>query len=132
MELDRQRPSTSTASDPLFPCATRFAPRPLSLAESEAAASLGKRLRRLRRSTRRPREPRIAQVTLSRAAGLSRDTVGRIERGRGRVRRSTLSRIAVALAALRPRLGPSDELLAELVAAAGAAIAPERGREVGA
>jgi len=82
--------------------------------------ALGSRLRALRQSAN------VSQAGLARRAGLARSTVERLEGGQRRARESTLVVLLEALHALRPDLGARPELLAELVALAGPALAVER------
>lgn len=119
---DTQNPRDQASAYP----SSIFAPRPLTPQEQASAENLGKTLRRMRR-LRRPGERRISQRLLAETAGLSANGVGRVERGEGRTRVSTLRRVADALAELRPRLGHPAEIRWKLLTAGPDAIAPERG-----
>jgi transcriptional regulator with XRE-family HTH domain len=90
--------------------------RPLEAWELPLLAALGERLRELREWAG------LSQRLLGEAAELSADQVSRIERGRRRTRRSTLARLAGALAA-HGRDG--DQVLAELLELVGSALAAE-------
>src|SRR6266576_3057441 len=80
--------------------------------ERPALRALGRRVAELRRAAG------LSQAGLARCAELHRATVWRIERGERRTRRSTLERIVAAL-------GEPAEVVDDLVAAAGDALAPE-------
>ena len=67
----------------------------------------------------------MTQCDLALAADLSRVQIARIESGVRRTRRSTLRRIACVLVVENPRQGPVDQLLNDLVAMAGPALAEE-------
>jgi DNA-binding XRE family transcriptional regulator len=67
----------------------------------------------------------LSQRRLATLAGLNRVSIARIETGQRRTRRSTLTRIAVALSATCPELGSPDALVGELARLAGRALAPE-------
>jgi DNA-binding XRE family transcriptional regulator len=85
--------------------------RPLDDWELEHAAELGRRLRQLRLDARLP------ATHVADEAGVCRTTVWHLETGRRRTRRSTLVRLLQAVG--RP------DLVEELVAVAGPALAPE-------
>jgi transcriptional regulator with XRE-family HTH domain len=87
--------------------------------EVECLERLGQELRRLRKLT---------DLTLAEYAWeveLSPTSVGRLERGVRRTRRSTLARIAAVAAAECPDEGTADEILAQMILLGGAAIADE-------
>jgi transcriptional regulator with XRE-family HTH domain len=90
--------------------------RPLQGWELSLLAALGERLRELREGCD------LSQVELGERAQVSRDQVGRIERGRRRTRRSTLARLVGVLA---DQGLDGDRVLAELLELAGDAVAPE-------
>lgn len=123
----QHRSVSSRVRDQAIPIADEPAdPWALTPQELADAAAIGRRLRYLRRTTRRPREPYLSQRVVAERAGLSKSAIGHIERGDGRVRASTLRRIADALAELRPRLGEGVDLMLELLDAGPHAIAPEK------
>jgi transcriptional regulator with XRE-family HTH domain len=82
-------------------------------------AQLGDHLRRLRL------DAGLAQWAMADLAVLAPRHIRRLERGECRTRRSTLERIANALADVNPDLGPADQLIDRLVELAGPALAPE-------
>lgn len=67
----------------------------------------------------------MTQAEVAREAALHWTSLQRIELGTRRTRRSTLRRIAAAFVLREPRLGPLDDLLDDLVTAAGPALAEE-------
>ena len=87
--------------------------------EVEFLEGLGRRLATLRR------QAGLTQRALGFRAALSESQIYRIESGARRTRRSTLERVAEALANTCPALGPASELGQTLAAAAGPALAPE-------
>jgi hypothetical protein len=81
--------------------------------------ALGDELKRLRL------EARLAVWAMGDLAEMAPRHVRRLERGECRTRRSTLERIANALADVEPDLGPAEQLVERLVELAGPALAPE-------
>lgn len=88
--------------------------RPITDEERPHLAAMGRRLAELRRAAC------LTQAQLGAVAGVTDDTIGRIERGQRRTRRSTLGRIATGLAVPDP-VATADEL----AAVAGPGLAPE-------
>ena len=84
--------------------------------------ALGPYVRRLRQAAG------LRPLGLAMAAGLHVGTIWAIEGGVRRAPVSTLRRIAEALTAWSPGLGPAELLTAELVGLAGPRLAPERTR----
>lgn len=81
------------------------------------------RLGRMLRTTRRALGMTQEQVALG--AGMHRVHLDRLESGKRRTRRSTLTRIAAVFVVQEPRLGPVGRLVADLVAEVGPALAEE-------
>ena len=69
----------------------------------------------------------LTQAQLGAAAELSVQSISLLELGNRRTRRSTLRRIARAIAGTHPNVSTEDELTEQLVEAAGEALAPESG-----
>lgn len=93
--------------------------RPLQPHELEPMRQLGKHLRTLRH------EAGLSSRHLARAALLTPRHVERIEQGTRRTRRSTLEALVDAMLLAHPDLGYRGALVAQLVQAAGPALAPE-------
>jgi transcriptional regulator with XRE-family HTH domain len=93
--------------------------RPIDPSEVPYLELLGAAVRALRG------DAGLAQARLAELAQVSASTVGKIEAGTRRTRRSTLGRITAALVGGHPDLGEADELADELAALAGPALAPE-------
>jgi transcriptional regulator with XRE-family HTH domain len=92
--------------------------RPIGDAEVPSLERLGAALRAYRQ------EAGLSAARLARAAEVHPSTVERIEAAMRRTRRSTLRRMAAALASAHPTLDPG-RVAADLIAAGGSAIAPE-------
>lgn len=97
----------------------RQAQRPIRPEEIPHLEGLGSRLRGLRRAVG------FSQAELARRAELSPWMVRALERGARRTRRSTLERVAQALASAPQPPAPAPDVAGELVALAGPALAPE-------
>ena len=67
----------------------------------------------------------MSRQALADGAQVALSTISRVERGVRRTRRSTLCRIAAALAAEDPLLGDADAVVAELTALAESSLAAE-------
>lgn len=93
--------------------------RPLLAREVPHAERLGRLLATTRRALN------LSQSDVAFSAGLHRVSIDRLEHGKRRTRRSTLTRIAAAFVLAEPRLGPVEELAASFVDAAGPALAEE-------
>lgn len=93
--------------------------RPLLARELPHAERLG----RLLATTRRALD--LSQADVAFSAGLHRVSIDRLEHGKRRTRRSTLTRIAAAFVLAEPRLGPVERLAESFVDAAGPALAEE-------
>lgn len=93
--------------------------RPLRAYERVHLQRLGRLIANTRRAVG------ITQDELALAAGLSRVQVARIETGTRRTRRSTLTRIAAALAFEAPTLGAVERLVDDFVEEVGPALAEE-------
>lgn len=93
--------------------------RPIESREAPHLERLASMLRSLRGSAG------LTRRELGAISDTSASTIRDIERTTARTRRSTLTRLARALAKVRPELSPAEVLLARLVAAVGPALAPE-------
>jgi transcriptional regulator with XRE-family HTH domain len=93
--------------------------RPIESDEVPYLVALGCRVRELRGRAE------LTQAKLADLAGLSVSTVGRIEAGARRTRRSTLGRIVAAVARADPSLGEPEPLVDSLAGLGGPALAPE-------
>lgn len=93
--------------------------RPISDSEIPYLVQLGRLLRELRTAAG------LSQARLAKQAQLSSWTIGVLEHGSRRTRRSTLERIARALVKADSALGDPEELTERLAAAGGPAIASE-------
>ena len=93
--------------------------RPIDPSEVPYLESFGAALRELRGNVG------LTQARLAELAQASASTIGKIEAGTRRTRRSTLGRIATALVGLHPDLGDADELADDLAVLAGPVLAPE-------
>ena len=93
--------------------------RPLSADELEPMRRLGERVSALRV------QAGLSHRVLAATAVLTPRQLQRIESAGRRTRRSTLDRLLGAMLLAYPDLGDRGELLAELVALAGHALAPE-------
>lgn len=93
--------------------------RPVEPHELEPLRALGQRLRALRL------QAGISPGQLGRAGPVGSRQVERIEQGTRRTRRSTLDALVAVLLLARPDLGDREQLVADLVALAGPALAPE-------
>jgi transcriptional regulator with XRE-family HTH domain len=93
--------------------------RPIEPGEVPYLTQLGDHLRRLRL------DAGLTQWAMADLAALAPRHIRRLERGDSRTRRSTLERIADALADVDPDLGPAEQLLDRLVELAGPALAAE-------
>jgi transcriptional regulator with XRE-family HTH domain len=94
--------------------------RPIDSDEVPYLVALGCRVRELRARAE------LTQAKLAELAKLSVSTVGRIEAGARRTRRSTLGRIAAVVAPRAdPSLGESEPLADSLAGLGGPALAPE-------
>jgi len=95
--------------------------RPIEEWEVPHLERLGRLLRHHRKASS------LTQAQLGSAAELSLQMISLIELGNRRTRRSTLRRVARAMADAHPNGPIEDELTEELVEAAGEALAPESG-----
>lgn len=87
-----------------------------------AMDAYGKELRRVRDLAK------LSRSALARATGISDVHIEFLEGAKRRPRESTTRRLAAAIVAANPRLGPSDELTARLVRLIGEDLAPESSR----
>lgn len=85
--------------------------------------ALGSALRSLRRHAG------LTQAAVAEFTGMNLRSIGRIEAGHRRTRRSTLTRILNVLLNEDPSLGDLDQLLEGLIRRAGPALAPESAYE---
>lgn len=97
----------------------RGARRPIRTEEAPHLERLGDRLRELRRKAG------FRQAELARRAELSPWMLRALERGARRTHRSTLERVAQALASAPQPPAPASDLADDLMALAGQALAPE-------
>lgn len=97
--------------------------RPITAEERPYLETMGAELKRLRQTAR------LTGRGLAYMALVSQGHVWTIEAGRVRTRKSTLSRIAVALVAAEPDLGTAEEITERLATLAGPGLAAETQHE---